>query len=396
MNTSTNWDVEQYKAEHESDEHWELRRKFLLAHKDKFPEDELLCLAQVFTNVEILGCRYPKETMHLISELAQDVVCEYRERKKNKLQRTFVKASDAARTKAQGFNNPLPGSTGKTDTCTNNPSSIKSENKIENVPAKKIKLDESPFGDIVLVERPGDLPQTILACAVNVSGGNIEWKINKTNMNKWQCIILINAKQLAESYGTNQKLAKKEASVRGLRELQKYYYTIKIKHNFIEEANVTTTSMLQNTSSHDSISDDNIGKRLMKLMGWTGGGLGKSQQGIVEPVIVKQQVSREGLGLKVKASNLRELELKCRDILKKYLMGDMKTDLVFSPEFSNEERTVIHKLARQMGLKSHSYGPKDQRKLVISRKVDIRDLVIELKTLGGSTDKYELIKPSSV
>lgn len=49
-----------------------------------------------------------------------------------------------------------------------------------------------------------------------------------------------------------------------------------------------------------------------------------------------------------------------------------------------------------MGLKSHSYGPKDQRKLVISRKVDIRDLVIELKTLGGSTDKYELIKPSSV
>lgn len=58
MNTSTDWDVEQFKAEHESDEHWELRRKFLLTHKDKFPEDELLCLAQVFTNVEILGCRY--------------------------------------------------------------------------------------------------------------------------------------------------------------------------------------------------------------------------------------------------------------------------------------------------------------------------------------------------
>lgn len=84
-----------------------------------------------------------------------------------------------------GFNNPLPGNTGKTDACKNDPSSIKNENKIENVPAKKVKLEESPFGDIVLVERPGDLPQTILACAVNVSGGNIEWKINKTNMNKW-------------------------------------------------------------------------------------------------------------------------------------------------------------------------------------------------------------------
>lgn len=49
-----------------------------------------------------------------------------------------------------------------------------------------------------------------------------------------------------------------------------------------------------------------------------------------------------------------------------------------------------------MGLKSHSYGSKEQRKLVISRKIDLRDLVIELKSLGGSTDKYELIKPNSV
>jgi len=52
------WDVEQHKVEYESDEHWELRRKFLLAHKDKFTEDMLVCLAQVFVNIELLGCRY--------------------------------------------------------------------------------------------------------------------------------------------------------------------------------------------------------------------------------------------------------------------------------------------------------------------------------------------------
>lgn len=394
MSISTNWDVEQHKAEHESDEQWELRRKFIIAHKNKFPEDELLCLAQAFTNVEILGCRYPKETMQLISELSKDVVNEFREKQKKKLQRTFVKASDVARTKAQGPSKNCI--TEKANARTKETSSVTNKINTDEVPAKKIRLNETPFGDIVLVERPGDLPQTVLACAVNVSGGNIEWKINKTNANMWQCIVLINSKQLAEAYGTNQKLAKKEASVLGLRELQKYYYTIKIKNNFVEETNVTATTMLQNTSSPESISDDNIGKKLMKLMGWTGGGLGKSQQGIVEPVIVKQQVSREGLGLKVKSSNLRELEHKCRDILKQYLMGDMKTDLVFSPEFTNEERTVIHKLARQMGLKSHSNGPKDQRKLVISRKIDIKDLVIELKNHGGNTDKYELIKPSSI
>lgn len=103
MSVNDDWDVEQYKSEHETDEHWELRKKFLLAHKDKFPEDELLCLAQVFINVEFLGCRYPNETMQVIAELAKDIVEDYRERQKNKIQRTFVKASDAASSKVKGI-----------------------------------------------------------------------------------------------------------------------------------------------------------------------------------------------------------------------------------------------------------------------------------------------------
>lgn len=103
MSDEEDWDVEQHKTEHECDEHWELKRKFLLAHKNKFPEDELVCLAQVFTNVELLGCRYPKETMQLVAELAQDIVSEYRKKQKTKLQRTFVKASDAASSKVKGI-----------------------------------------------------------------------------------------------------------------------------------------------------------------------------------------------------------------------------------------------------------------------------------------------------
>lgn len=47
-----------------------------------------------------------------------------------------------------------------------------------------------------------------------------------------------------------------------------------------------------------------------------------------------------------------------------------------------------------MGLKSRSHGPSDRRKLVISRKVNIRSLVEELKSLGGTTEKYELIEPT--
>lgn len=105
MSVADDWDVEKHKSEHECDEHWELRRNFLLTHKSKFPEDELVCLAQVFTNVELLGCRYPQATMDLVAELSQDVAAEYREKQKTKLQRTFVKASEAASSKAKGIKN---------------------------------------------------------------------------------------------------------------------------------------------------------------------------------------------------------------------------------------------------------------------------------------------------
>lgn len=47
------------------------------------------------------------------------------------------------------------------------------------VPVKRRRLEEAPFGDIVLIERVGDIPQNILTNAVSVSGGNLEWKFDK-------------------------------------------------------------------------------------------------------------------------------------------------------------------------------------------------------------------------
>jgi len=57
MSFPTDWDIEKYRVGYESEEHWELRKQFLLKHKNKYPEDKLVCLAQVFYNVEFLGCR---------------------------------------------------------------------------------------------------------------------------------------------------------------------------------------------------------------------------------------------------------------------------------------------------------------------------------------------------
>ncbi|ROT85875.1 putative NF-kappa-B-repressing factor-like [Penaeus vannamei] len=99
MSINTNWQVEKYKYPFESEEHWKLKKEFLLAHKSNVPEEQLVCLAQVYVNVKLLGCRYPAETMKKISALGVNLGKEYKEMQKTRLQRTFVKASDAAEAK---------------------------------------------------------------------------------------------------------------------------------------------------------------------------------------------------------------------------------------------------------------------------------------------------------
>lgn len=100
MSFPTNWDVDYYKTDYESEEHWELRRSFMEAHKESFAENELVCLAAVFTNIELLGCRYPAATMARVAILSKEVAANFRQSRESRLKRTFVTASDAATAKA--------------------------------------------------------------------------------------------------------------------------------------------------------------------------------------------------------------------------------------------------------------------------------------------------------
>lgn len=71
------------------------------AHRDKFSEDKIVCLARVFTNIELLGCKYPPEVMIQIHELSKGIADKYRETRSSRLKRTFVGAAQAAQNKVQ-------------------------------------------------------------------------------------------------------------------------------------------------------------------------------------------------------------------------------------------------------------------------------------------------------
>lgn len=265
---------------------------------------------------------------------------------------------------------------------------------------KNIAHQNNPYGDIVLWERPGDIPQNTLGNSASISGVNLEWQFSQSN-GIWECSIYINPpKKIASRTNSNKKIAKNEAAAAALEELRKYCYTIKVKQNFDSKSNVTVTTKemkpQKDISDNDWTSSSCIGKELMRRMGWTGGGLGKSEQGVMEPMsaMIKPQISRKGLGLKSSSCAANEMKTKCQSLFKDFLQTSMQNDIVFL-DFTNEERSVIHEIARRMGLKSRSYGATDQRKLIVSRKIDVRTLVSELKSLGGVTEKYELIEPAN-
>ncbi|CAG5106068.1 Similar to NKRF: NF-kappa-B-repressing factor (Homo sapiens) [Cotesia congregata] len=384
---NTYWDVEKHKLEYECDDHWELRKNFLEAHKDKYPEDQLVCLAQVFTNVELLGCKYPKETMDLVAELSQDVAKEYREKQRSKLQRTFVKASDAASSKAKGHN------TTHTDTASTSTSKRCNEDPEED-PSKRMKITSQPFGNLVLLDYPNSSPQMTLDSSVKMSGQRIEWKFHMAQILQCRCEFFINGKKVSEGAGNTKKASKADAAKKGLAILQKYYYTIEIKDDWKVNLTGKQSELKADDPNDNSLQSDGVGAKLMKLMGWAGGGLGKSEQGITEPVTLKRQISRSGFGLKLTSDNMGLFKRKCQQTLSQYIReSDTHNYLVFA-DFTNDERSIMHDCARRMGLKSQSHGPKHQRTLLITRKLEPSDLVKELLKIGGITDKYILKAPT--
>lgn len=65
--------INDYMKSYELPHHWQLRKEFIQIHAGKFDLDRLICLSNVFVNVECMGLTYPDEVMKLIKELGSKV-----------------------------------------------------------------------------------------------------------------------------------------------------------------------------------------------------------------------------------------------------------------------------------------------------------------------------------
>ncbi|XP_008475935.1 NF-kappa-B-repressing factor-like [Diaphorina citri] len=181
------------------------------------------------------------------------------------------------------------------------------------------------------------------------------------------------------------------------------------------------------SDGYEKLAENNIGSKLLKLMGWSGsGGLGKNAQGISEPVPITGRLDKKRSGLgqnlplrtirggdgddKIGLSVQKQIGLTgasfkhwARDLLSEYLNSPHLLwfeDLIFSSSFSKEERATLHSFCQtnqyRNQLVAKSYGRDEERHLVISRKLakNGRAILADLIRCGDN-EKFSLVIPEN-
>eukprot|EP00095_Tigriopus_kingsejongensis_P007839 maker-scaffold1517_size37798-snap-gene-0.12 protein:Tk07839 transcript:maker-scaffold1517_size37798-snap-gene-0.12-mRNA-1 annotation:"nf-kappa-b-repressing factor" len=207
------------------------------------------------------------------------------------------------------------------------------------------------------------------------------------------CEAKIGPTLLANARGATKPEARDEAVKMAIEKLRKNCYTLRVKNKYLSDGTPVALDDLREKKQNPentTISQNNVGHKLLKLMGWSGGGLGKGGSGIAEPITASAFSRGEGLGAAISNKNFRR---KVTGVIKEYAKGDGVHDLVFTSGFTNEQRKEMHMIALRLGLKSKSLGKDENRFLTISRKLNTSHLIEDLLATGGDNAKYTLIPP---
>ncbi|XP_042871381.1 uncharacterized protein LOC122252786 [Penaeus japonicus] len=269
-------------------------------------------------------------------------------------------------------------------------------------PVMKFKINErDPLAKFVILMheyRDSNSVVNTIYQSATFSHMNVEFKCTDQGPNV-ECAVLIQGTQVGKAKDTSKKGAKESASLKALEELQRRCYTLRIlkQHSSEEEVSVTdvdgrVSKVNEGGSSIDRpVEDTSVGSKLLKMMGWSGGGLGKEESGITEPIRPATVFGREGLGHEEQGVT-QKFRSYIRTLLSDFAKGSSLKDLAFSPEFSREQRAEIHANARKFKLKSKSFGGGENRFLVLSRKFSALELIEKIMQEGGSS-KYEVLPP---
>ncbi|KAJ0002828.1 hypothetical protein NQD34_007977 [Periophthalmus magnuspinnatus] len=256
------------------------------------------------------------------------------------------------------------------------------------------QLHKKHQSDLVILEN-SDNAICIINDTAQFNKVTVDYKFSVLPNQSWKCEVYLEGQFVAAGEGP-KKTVKHIAANEALKTLKQTHSVVKanIRKDSTTEA-ISRSQIMGRSGEEDmkqEIKEDNIGNQLLRKMGWKGGGLGRDGDGIAEPIRVKEQFSREGLGLDADIQlNKRDLE----DVIRNYAASDRQDDLRFSSDLTNDERKQIHQISQKYGLRSKSYGQGKQRFLIVSRKVHKEQLIGQLLQ-EGQVGRYALIKPQAL
>ncbi|KAM9377220.1 NF-kappa-B-repressing factor [Pholidichthys leucotaenia] len=223
-----------------------------------------------------------------------------------------------------------------------------------------------------------------------------DYKFSVLPDHRWKCEVYLEGQYVAAGIGP-KKIVKHIAAKEALATLRRTQAVVKSNLRKEGQSDAISRSQIMGCSeeaTRQEIKEDNIGNQLLRKMGWKGGGLGRDGEGIAEPIRVKEQFSREGLGMDTDKNSSQLSKRDIEDIIRNYASSDRQDDLRFSTDLTNDERKQIHQISQKYGLRSKSYGQGRQRFLVVRRKVQTDQLIGQLLQ-EGQVGRYELVKPQA-
>ena len=69
MDWDDNFNIDLLKNTSETSTEWNLRKMFIMRYRSQYKSEKLLSMAQTYSNIEFLGCNYPKSIMINIRQL---------------------------------------------------------------------------------------------------------------------------------------------------------------------------------------------------------------------------------------------------------------------------------------------------------------------------------------
>ena len=269
--------------------------------------------------------------------------------------------------------------------------------KIQNFALFEMAEGDSKYSQQNPVSR---LVNSASMCKVALEFGTEDFRSRK-GMAAVLCTVFVCSHSIATGLALSIKEAKYLAAYNAIKALKMTHPTLR-KITKMTGPAVGRHELTDGSSKEEALPETNIGHKLLTMMGWKGegAGLGRKGDGIADPVKATGTGSRTKEGLGFDLFHLKDPDTKKLDeqrvwqFLQDYARSDQEEELIFSSDFSLEERKKVHMMTVKLGLKSKSKGKGEGRYLTVSRKWDVSTLIKTLSEKGGSMGNYELVGPA--